>query len=169
MAKILIAEDEAHILRLMSMWLKKNGHEVIETNNGAEALEAIKAGVPGEAVRDEMALLEARKADLVQQRDDAPKPMPRLHPTLADVYRRKVDDLEKALNEEGTRAEASEAIRQLIDEVRLVPDDGTLKIELYGELAALIGLANEHPRSRGTGVQVTLVAGARFELATFRL
>lgn len=46
MAKILIAEDEAHILRLMSMWLKKNGHEVIETNNGAEALEAIKAGVP---------------------------------------------------------------------------------------------------------------------------
>jgi hypothetical protein len=33
-------------------------------------------------------------------------------------------------------------------------------VELYGELAALINLANEHPRSQGTGVQVTLVAGA---------
>ncbi len=130
----------------------------------ARIIEAIKAGVPGEAVRDEMAVLEARKADLTQQRDDAPQPVPRLHPTLADVYRRKVDDLAKALNEEGTRAEASEAIRQLIDEVRLVPDDGTLKIELYGELAALIGLANEHPRSRGAGVQVTLVARAGFQL-----
>ncbi len=44
MGKILIAEDETHILRLMSMWLKKNGHEVIETRNGAEALQAIEAG-----------------------------------------------------------------------------------------------------------------------------
>jgi hypothetical protein len=33
--------------------------------------------------------------------------------------------------------------------------------ELFGELAALINLANEHPRSKGTGVQITLVAGAR--------
>ena len=29
-------------------------------------------------------------------------------------------------------------------------------------MAALIGLANEHPRSKGTGAQVTLVAGAGF-------
>jgi len=35
-------------------------------------------------------------------------------------------------------------------------------VELYGELAALINLANEHPRSKGTGVQVTLVARAGF-------
>ena len=62
------------------------------------------------------------------------------------------------------RTEAAEAIRALIEEVRLVPDAGSLKIELYGELAALINLANEHPRSKGTGVQVTLVAGARCHL-----
>ena len=30
-----------------------------------------------------------------------------------------------------------------------------------GELAALISLANQHPRSSGTRVPVTLVAGAR--------
>ena len=66
-----------------------------------------------------------------------------------------------ALNEDSNRAEAAEAIRALIEEVRLVPDDGNLRIELFGELAALINLTNELPRSKETGVQVTLVAGAR--------
>ena len=74
-----------------------------------------------------------------------------------------------ALNEESNRAEAAEAIRALIEEVRLVPDDGNLRIELLGELAALINLTNEHPRSKETGVQVTLVAGVGFEPTTFRL
>jgi hypothetical protein len=55
-------------------------------------------------------------------------------------------------------------IRELIEEIRLVPEDGKLRAELYGELAALINLANEHPRSKGTGVQITLVAGARNRL-----
>jgi hypothetical protein len=35
-------------------------------------------------------------------------------------------------------------------------------VELYGELAALINLANGQPRSKGTGVQVTLVAVTGF-------
>jgi hypothetical protein len=52
----------------------------------------------------------------------------------------------------------------LIEEIRLVPENGKLKIELYGELAALLNLANEHPRSKGTGVQITLVAGTRSHL-----
>ena len=66
-----------------------------------------------------------------------------------------------ALNEDSNRAEAAEAIRALIEEVRLVPDDENLRIELFGELAALIKLTNEHPRSTDTGVQVRLFAGAR--------
>ena len=74
-----------------------------------------------------------------------------------------------ALNREDTRAEASEAIRALIDEIRLVPEDGELKIELFGELAALVGLANENPRSDDRGLQVTLVAGVGFEPTIFRL
>ena len=53
-----------------------------------------------------------------------------------------------------------------IDAVRLVPDGGVLKIELYGELAALLALGqnqrpkNKHPQINNQGVQVTLVAGA---------
>lgn len=64
----------------------------------------------------------------------------------------------------------------LIEEIRLVPSDGELRIELYGELAALIALAAgdspgiKHPRAlRAAGVQVTLVAGIGFEPMTFGL
>jgi hypothetical protein len=88
--------------------------------------------------------------------------LPRLHPNLAEIYRQKVMNLAEALNAEQTRLEAAQCLRELIEEIRLVPEEGKLRIELYGELAALINLANKHPRSKGTGVQITLVAGARF-------
>lgn len=38
MARILIAEDEVHILRVTSMWLSRHGHEILEATNGAQAL-----------------------------------------------------------------------------------------------------------------------------------
>ena len=61
--------------------------------------------------------------------------------------------------------EAAEAVRGLIKTVRLVPINSQLKIELYGELAAMLSLGlgdkHKHPRSTDLGVQVTLVAGAR--------
>jgi CheY-like chemotaxis protein len=44
MAKIVIAEDDAHVLRLMSIWLQKLGHEVVEARNGVEAKAALGAG-----------------------------------------------------------------------------------------------------------------------------
>ena len=69
--------------------------------------------------------------------------------------------LAEALNEKHTRLEATECIRQLIEEVRLVPESGRLQVELYGELAAMINLSNPNPRSKGTGVQITMVAGTR--------
>jgi site-specific DNA recombinase len=62
--------------------------------------------------------------------------------------------------------------REFIERVQLVPDNGVLKIELYGELAALLKLGTE-PKKRlqaeSEGVQITMVAGAGFEPATFRL
>lgn len=44
MAKILVAEDDAHVLRLMCIWLAKNGHEVAEARNGEEAKALLAAG-----------------------------------------------------------------------------------------------------------------------------
>ncbi len=132
-------------------------------------IDAIKSGVPGVAVKDEMTALEARRVELLAQLQAAPPPMPRLHPNLAELYRQKVMNLAEALNEEHTRLEAAECLRELIEEIRLVPKNGKLQVELYGELAALLNLANKHPRSKETGVQITLVAGVGFEPTTFRL
>lgn len=41
MPRILIAEDEAHVLRVISMWLKRHGYDVLEACNGAIALELL--------------------------------------------------------------------------------------------------------------------------------
>jgi site-specific DNA recombinase len=127
-------------------------------------IEAIKAGVPGAAVKEEMTVLEARRVEFLARLEATPPSMPHLHPNLAELYRQKVTNLAEALNDEHTRLEAAECIRELIEEIRLVPEDGKLRVELYGELAALLNLANGHPRSKETGVQITLVAGARNHL-----
>ncbi len=41
MARILIAEDDAHVLRVLSMWLARNGHELLEARDGAQAQEIL--------------------------------------------------------------------------------------------------------------------------------
>jgi site-specific DNA recombinase len=147
------AEQDGHRHRT-TRDLEKTDREV------GRLIEAIKAGVPGAAVKEEMTVLEARRAELLARLEAAPPSLPRLHPNLAELYRQKVTNLAEALNAEHTRLEAVECIRELIDEIRLVPDNGQLRVELYGELAVLLRLANGHPRSKGTGVQITLVAGA---------
>jgi len=38
MAKILIADDDAHIVRVLSMWLGRHGHQVVTAKNGEDAL-----------------------------------------------------------------------------------------------------------------------------------
>jgi hypothetical protein len=108
-----------------------------------------------------MTALEARRSDLLDQLKAAPPPIPRLHPNVGVVYREKIISLREALNAEGTRTEAAECIRGLIEEIRLVPENGRLRLELFGQLAALINLTNQHPRSSGTRVPATLVAGER--------
>ncbi len=44
MATILVAEDDAHMVRLMSMWLVRSGHKVVEASNGEQAKDIIQAG-----------------------------------------------------------------------------------------------------------------------------
>ncbi len=52
MLKILVAEDDPHILRVISLWLSRQGHEVIETRNGAEGLEQYRAHRPAIVITD---------------------------------------------------------------------------------------------------------------------
>ncbi len=43
MSRILVAEDDPHILRLISMWLKRQGHDVLEARHGLAARDLLQA------------------------------------------------------------------------------------------------------------------------------
>lgn len=42
MSRVLVAEDDPHILRVISMWLKRQGHEVLEARNGLAARDSLQ-------------------------------------------------------------------------------------------------------------------------------
>ena len=119
--------------------------------------------------------LEARKAALIAERDSLPQEHPiLLHPGLAEVYRQKVALLIDALNDPSAQAEAATLIRSLLTEIRLVPHDGHLALELVGELAGLLALGVQNDKSRAFGAaglsgSTVVVAGTGFEPVTFRL
>ncbi len=108
--------------------------------------------------------LEARKGELEAELSASSQEQPvLLHPGLADIYKEKVEDLSDALNNPSTKTEATPIIRGLLSEIRLLPSDGQLTMELIGELAGLLALGTQqNARSVGaTGGSVTLVAGGR--------
>ena len=91
---------------------------------------------------------------------------------MADLYRSKIEELASALQRQDVRIEASETLRGLIESIVLMPEKGQLRIELRGNLAAMLTAAQQTKRSPETGdllMPVQLVAGAGFEPATFGL
>lgn len=52
MAKIVVAEDDRHISRVIALWLQRGGHQVLTATDGAKALELIRAESPDLLVTD---------------------------------------------------------------------------------------------------------------------
>ena len=78
----------------------------------------------------------------------------------------------RPLERSDTRTEATEALRGLIEAITLTPEHGTLRIDLKGNLAAMLSAATNAKRSPETGdlsLQVEMVAGGGFETPTFGL
>ena len=131
---------------------------VMAIANGADAL----------ALNGKIKELEARRdaleAELATMTDE---PVTLIHPTLPDLYKRKVAQLTDLLDGPATRDEAFEAIRSLVEEVRLTPRDGRLTIEIRGELAGILSLCQEGRKKPGPrdpdndAEQIKMVAGAR--------
>jgi hypothetical protein len=69
--------------------------------------------------------------------------------SMADLYREKVIHIAKGLEFEESRVGAAEALRGLIDAIVLTPEDGTLKIELQGNLAAMLKAAQAQSNNNG--------------------
>ena len=129
-----------------------------------KVIEAIVQGYAGPELKAHMDALQERKDALVAQLAIADEPPPLLHPSMADLYRAKVEELAAALQRENSRLEASETLRGLIDAIVLIPEGDQLRIELKGNLAARLTAAQKTKRPPETGDllrQVALVAGAR--------
>jgi CheY-like chemotaxis protein len=52
MGQILIVEDDPYILRVISLWLSRQGHQVLEARCGPAALELLKVSAPDVLVTD---------------------------------------------------------------------------------------------------------------------
>ena len=133
---------------------------------------AIEDGMYTPVLKERMKVLEARKAEIQGLLANARRPsVVRLHPNAAEIYRRKVADLELALNDDSIKAEAGEILRSLIDRVVLTPapdaPDG-IDAQLHGDLAAVLALSDPEkqklPAVGAVGSQLSVVAGARNHL-----
>ena len=116
--------------------------------------------------------LEAEKQRLTETSRNQGHPQPLVHPNMSTVYRRKVERLGDALRYREHGSEAFELLRSLIEEVRLVPADGSLNLELKGDLAGILAISDStkatcEPAARA--LQIKMVAGIGFEPMTFRL
>ena len=134
--------------------------------------DAIANGIRTPGLQSKLEALEARLAQLDTELA-APAPSPvRLHPNLAELYRRKTGELAATLADPDIGPSALDALRGLIEQVTVYdgPDGTTLDLE--GALSAMVGLAQNEksPLESGLNVgSVKVVAGTRFELMTFRL
>ena len=136
---------------------------------------AITDGMYHPSMKGKMTDLETSKAALEVERDQLPQEQHvLLHPGLSESYRQKVALLIDALNDVSAQAEAATLIRSLLTEIRLVPVEGRVMLELVGELAGLLALGATNAKSRAGGAAVlhgstVMVAGTGFEPVTFRL
>jgi site-specific DNA recombinase len=137
-------------------------------------VDALADGEPAARLKEKLKELERRRLELEGELKTTAAPAPRLHPNIAEVYRRKVEELHNALRAEDA-GPARELIRGLVEAIVLIPENGRLRVELRGELAAILRLSgppNEKAPAGGPELlaeQIKVVAGAGFEPAAFRL
>ncbi len=170
-----IAEFHAEVNRLN----RENEHvhvarrrELDEVSRKLDGLiDAIAEGLRSPGLQAKLEELEQRKQAIEASFGEERPPAPRLHPNLAELYRRKVEWLHQAIADPASRTEAIEILRGLVDSVTLTPIEKGFEIELVGEIVKMIALPD---KSGGAKVgefasSVKVVAGAGFEPATFRL
>ena len=123
-------------------------------------------GDPG-LVRNELHDLEARKLSLERTLDAMHEKQPvEIHPNMADLYHKKVMELQFLLADEAARTQAMDVIRSMIEkiEVHAGQEPGKPAVILVGALAQILAFTQQKTTaasSSGDGGRVLMVAGAR--------
>lgn len=108
-------------------------------------IQAIKDGIPASMIKDDLESISGRIENTEHALRVQPALKPLLHPAMASRYHQAIKDLNASLNAEGSRAEASQHLRGLIDKVVLTPEEGEkgLRIDLHGDLAGILNMSLE--------------------------
>ena len=134
------------------------------TRQIARLVDAIVNGADARALQSKLKDLENEQERLRAELASHDCPQTLIHPNLALVYRQKVERLGDALRGAQHGREVFELVRSLIREVRLVPAEGTLLLELVGDLAGILAISEGAKPGQEPGakaLQIKMVAGAR--------
>jgi hypothetical protein len=101
-------------------------------------VDAIADGLRGPGLQQRLDGLEARRTEIEKNLTTGPVTPVRLHPNLAQVYRRQVEQLQQALADPQIRDEAVEVLRGLVEHVSIGPAANGLEIEIVGEIAKMV-------------------------------
>jgi site-specific DNA recombinase len=155
-------------------------NEVLKAIKGLVTL--AKEGKGTRTLVDELLELEAQEDAIRARLNAAPSDVPDIHPNISEIYRRKVERLAEALSQPEECQEAADALRALIERIELTPGvkRGEVNAILHGEFGAILEWIKqresaENDKTAGafasgvSGMSVSVVAGAGFEPATFRL
>jgi site-specific DNA recombinase len=132
-------------------------------------IEAIADGLRAPGLQQRLDELEARRIDIEESLIAGPATPVRLHPNLAQIYRRQMERFQEALNEPEIRDEALQILRGLIEHVSIGPAENGFEVELVGEIAKMVefGLGNNAKQAtfdETMACSVKVVAGARSHL-----
>jgi DNA invertase Pin-like site-specific DNA recombinase len=124
------------------------GYRVVKTRNGGSVttgereIEPAEAAIAERIFRDFIGGISPKQIAKNLNREGIAGPF-----GDGRLYRQKVTTLAQALAHPETRTEATAALRGLIDAIVMTPADGGLRIELKGNLAAMLGATVQSKRA----------------------
>lgn len=158
LVSVFCAEYTKHINHLQSLQNAKRAalhSELAGARKERENLiQALKDGIPASMVKDDLKHASDKIAQLERTLSKQPEVKPFLHPAMASRFHQAVKDLKESINAQGSRSEASQALRELIEKIVLTPkDDGNgLRIDLHGHLAGILKMSLEGKDMRESGL-----------------
>ncbi|MBR9780961.1 MAG: recombinase family protein [Rhodospirillales bacterium] len=132
----------------------------------AGIMSAIEDGMYQSAMKFRMEELEQEKQEIIARMDEVPQDVPDIHPNIAEIYRKKVQNLTAALDDPLMYAEAADAIRSVVGEIIVTPGDkrGDFQISLRGELMGILDIATEHKNQSPPEVITMVASGPRNQI-----
>ena len=129
--------------------------ELAETARRLSGLiEVIADGLRSPGLQQKLEELEQRKCSLEIDIRNSPLPKPRLHPNMAELYRRQVNELDVALQDPTLHEEAMGILWSLVQRVEMKPAGKGFDVEFVGDIAQMIMVARPGESSRWATTKV---------------